>query len=110
MLIVRHSAKRDSSSTVSRRILSDDMSRRFVYFYLMRPFPKQIQQVVGAHVEYWQRADVEQYRGGPFADRSGGLIEFAAQDLRHATNIAGKDPFVSAGLVEASWLKEWNPE
>ncbi|HSL23771.1 MAG TPA: YciI family protein [Vicinamibacterales bacterium] len=86
------------------------MTKRFVYFYLMRPFPKQVQLVAPAHVEHWKAAHVEEYRGGPFADRSGGLIEFVTQDVQKATDIVRNDPFVSAGLVEASWLKEWIPE
>jgi uncharacterized protein YciI len=86
------------------------MQKLFAYFYLMRGFPKQVQQIVPAHVQYWNGARLPDYRGGPFADRSGGLIQFRANDLTHAQEIVAKDPFVGAGLVEASWVKEWIPE
>jgi uncharacterized protein YciI len=89
---------------------SSIMQKLFAYFYLLRGFPKQVQQIVPAHVEYWKAARLADYRGGPFADRSGGLIEFRTSDLMHAQEIAAKDPFVSGGLVEISWVKEWTPE
>jgi hypothetical protein len=86
------------------------VDKRFVYFYLLRPFPRQVQEIVPAHVQYWASLRLAEYRGGPFADRSGGLIEFLSPDLRSATEIVGRDPFAVNRLVEASWLKEWVPE
>ena len=45
--------------------------------------------------------------GGPFADRTGGLITFAATSLGDAQQIIKHDPFVAEQLIEQSWIKEW---
>ncbi len=86
------------------------MEKRFVYFYLMKPARERIPQVVPAHMAYWKEAHLKDYRGGPFADRTGGLILFTAADLGIAKRIADNDPFVSDNLIEASWVKEWIQE
>ncbi len=84
--------------------------KRFVYFYFNRRTPERIREVVPAHVRYWQTAQVTGYQGGPFADRTGGLISFAAQDLQQATDIIRQDPFVVEDLIAKKWIKEWIPE
>jgi len=81
--------------------------RRFVYFYFNQNEPEKIRQVVPAHVEYWEAANLKEYRGGPFADRTGGLITFIAANLEEATNIVQQDPFVLEDLVAEKWIKEW---
>jgi uncharacterized protein YciI len=48
--------------------------------------------------------------GGPFGDRSGGLISFVAQNLQKATEIILQDPFIVADLISEKWIKEWNLE
>jgi uncharacterized protein YciI len=45
--------------------------------------------------------------GGPFADRTGGLISFVAADLQQATGIILKDPFLLEDLVAERSIKEW---
>ena len=45
--------------------------------------------------------------GGPFADRSGGLITFETDDIETATKTAMNDPFVLENLIEDKWIKEW---
>jgi uncharacterized protein YciI len=45
--------------------------------------------------------------GGSFADRTGGLITFAAASLHDAQQIISDDPFVAGQLIEQSWIKEW---
>jgi uncharacterized protein YciI len=45
--------------------------------------------------------------GGPFADRTGGLISFEASSLPEATALIEQDPFVREDLIEQRWLKEW---
>ena len=82
----------------------------FVYFYLMGSDPQRVRPIVPAHVKYWKDARLDDYRGGPFGDRSGGLIQFTAEDVGKAAEIVAGDPFVAAGLIETSWLKEWVPE
>ena len=80
---------------------------RFVYFYFNRSAPDRIGPAVPAHVQYWHSANLSEYRGGPFADRTGGLITFEAPDLATATEIIDRDPFVLADLIEQRWIKEW---
>jgi uncharacterized protein YciI len=69
--------------------------------------PKKIQQIVPAHIDYWGNHKSENYLGGPFADRSGGLITFDATDINEATSIIMSDPFTINDLLESKWIKEW---
>jgi uncharacterized protein YciI len=85
-------------------------NRRFIYFYFHRTEPEKIREVVPAHVQYWRTADLKSYSGGPFADHSGGLISFAAQNLEEAREIIYQDPFIQEDLIEQMWIKEWIPE
>lgn len=81
--------------------------RRFLYFYIMRNAPDAILRTVPAHVEHWHGLKLPDYLGGPFMDRTGGLITFAAPSLATAQQAIGGDPFVREGLIEQSWVKEW---
>lgn len=81
--------------------------KRFVYFYFNRSEPEKIRQIVPAHVQYWKSANLEDYTGGPFGDRSGGLISFSASSLEVATRVILQDPFIQENLVEQKWIKEW---
>jgi uncharacterized protein YciI len=47
------------------------------------------------------------YLGGPFSDRSGGLITFESESIEKAEQLVAGDPFLSRGLVEGRWLKGW---
>ena len=69
--------------------------------------PEKIRQVVPAHVEYWKRANLKGYMGGPFTDRTGGLISFVADSLPDTTKIVEQDPFVLQDLIAENWIKEW---
>ncbi len=84
--------------------------KRFVCFDFNRRTPERIREVAPAHVRYWQMARITDYQGGPFADRTGGLIVFAAQGLQQATDIILQDPFVVEDLIDEKWIKEWIPE
>jgi uncharacterized protein YciI len=86
------------------------MTKQFVFFYLMRDGVPGIREAVPEHVAYWKGARLDGYRGGPFADRSGGLITFRARDLQEATAIVEGDPFVRRGLLGERRTKEWLPE
>ena len=88
--------------------MNDD--KRFIFFYFNRFEPEKIRQVVPAHVQYWKTADLENYSGGPFSDRTGGLISFSASSLEEASRIIHQDPFVLEDLVAEKWIKEWMPE
>lgn len=81
--------------------------RRFVYFYFNRNEPEKIRQVVPAHVKYWKAVNLQGYMGGPFSDRTGGLISFVASSLEEAAEIIRQDPFVLEDLIEQKWIKEW---
>jgi hypothetical protein len=81
--------------------------KRFLYFYLMRNTPEIIRQVVPRQVQYWHSRDLPDYMGGSFADRSCGLITFAAASLDDAQQITRDDPFVREQLIEQRWIKEW---
>jgi uncharacterized protein YciI len=50
------------------------------------------------------------YLGGPFEDRTGGLITFSTRDFTEAQRAVETDPFVLEGLVGSHWLKHWTPE
>lgn len=61
------------------------------------------------HAAYWRDLGLPGYLGGPFGDRSGGLITFEATDRSLARELVARDPFVQETLLESSWLKEWQP-
>jgi uncharacterized protein YciI len=86
---------------------SPNTVRRFVYFYFNRNAPEKIRQVVPAHVQYWKAANLKDYMGGPFSDRTGGLISFVAPSLQEATKIIQQDPFILEDLIAEKWIKEW---
>lgn len=81
--------------------------KHFVYFYFNRFDPEKIRQVVPAHVQYWKSANLADYSGGPFGDRTGGLITFSASSMEEAAEIIHLDPFVLEDLVSEKWIKEW---
>jgi len=82
----------------------------FVHFYFMKRDVEGIGEAIPEHVTYWRTLKLNTYTGGPFADRSGGLIVFDAVDLESAQKIIGNDPFVTRDLIETGCTKEWKPE
>lgn len=83
------------------------MSARFAYFYLMGADAARIRSSAPAHVEHWRTLALADYLGGPFGDRSGGLITFRADDVRDAERMVSSDPFFIEGLLDSWTLKEW---
>jgi uncharacterized protein YciI len=83
---------------------------KIVFFYSMKPEPDAIRAVAPAHAAYWRNLGLREYVGGPFADRSGGLITFAAGSRGEAESLIAADPFSVEGLLENSMVKEWTPE
>jgi hypothetical protein len=80
---------------------------RFSYGYEMAASPERIRPLVARHVSYWRDLALPHYMGGPFADRSGGLIVFETGSLEEAETLVSKDPFVTGGVIGSRRLKEW---
>jgi uncharacterized protein YciI len=83
---------------------------RHLYFYLMKDAPDRVQATAPRHAAYWRELGLGDYLGGPFADRSGGLITFQAESGIQAERLVANDPFLSEGLLERHWLKQWLPD
>lgn len=83
---------------------------RIAYFYLMVDGAARVRGVAPRHTEYWRGKSLPGYAGGPFADRSGGLITFDVGSLDEAGALVNADPFVLEGVLQAMWLKEWRLE
>jgi hypothetical protein len=73
---------------------------------MMREEPDQVRAVAPQHVAYWRGLDARGYIGGPFADRSGGLITLEVDSNEEAERLIAADPFVQQDLLEVSWMKE----
>jgi uncharacterized protein len=82
---------------------------RIAYLYFMADKPELIRAVAPSHAAYWHERALPGYLGGPFADRSGGLILFQAADQVQAEQLVSGDPFVDQGLLADCWVKEWTP-
>jgi len=80
---------------------------RFLYFYLMRDAPDRVRAVAPEHAAYWRELGLPDYLGGPFVDRSGGLITFEIASADEAERLVADDPFEHGDLLERRWLKEW---
>lgn len=80
---------------------------RIAYFYLMEEDPERVRVVAPQHAGYWRDLAATGYLGGPFADRSGGLITFEAHSHEEAERLVANDPFLRQGLLQSRWLKEW---
>ena len=80
---------------------------RFLYFYLMRDVADRVRAVAPDPAAYWQDLALREYAGGPFADRSGGLITFDVASGEEAERLVAADPFLREDLLERHWLKQW---
>jgi len=80
---------------------------RFLYFYLMSDAPARVRAVAPEHARYWRELGLPHYLGGPFGDRSGGLITFETGSAAEAERLVANDPFVREDLLEGRWVKEW---
>lgn len=80
---------------------------RALYVYFMKDDPEQVRNVAPAHTAFWRSLGLAGYEGGPFADRSGGLITFDCSSLEEAERLVAQDPFVIEELVAPRWVKEW---
>ena len=80
---------------------------RVAHYYIMREEPDRVGAAAPQHAAYWRGLDARGYIGGPFADRSGGLITFEVESSEEAERLIAADPFVQQDLLEVSWMKEW---
>ena len=80
---------------------------RLLYFYLMSDAPARVQAVAPEHAAYWRELGLSGYLGGPFGDRSGGMITFETGSVTEAEQLVANDPFVREDLLEGRWVKEW---
>jgi uncharacterized protein YciI len=80
-----------------------------LYFYLMTGATDQVRAAAPKHAGYWRQLGLPDYLGGPFADRSGGLITFSAGSAADADQLVAEDPFVRERLLEHFWVKESIP-
>ena len=83
---------------------------RFSYVYFMKPEPDRVRAVAADHAAYWRGLALQGYVGGPFVDRTGGLITFDHDSEPEAERLAAGDPFRREGLLEQHWLKVWATE
>ena len=83
---------------------------RFVYCYSMKEDPDAAREAAPKHAAYWHELRLPEYVGGPFADRSGGLISFEAPVDGSARQLISDDPFQRAGLINDWWRKVWLPQ
>ena len=82
---------------------------RFLHVYTMKPEDDRIPTVAPRHASYWDALAPPAYEGGPFGDRSGGLITFEASSTEQAMRWVSEDPFVTEDLLDVSIVKEWVP-
>jgi uncharacterized protein YciI len=87
-----------------------EAAMRCSYIYFMKDNPDRVAAVAPAHAAYWRGLKLREYLGGPFADRSGGLISFESDSRDDVARLVADDPFVRERLVERSWVKEWKVE
>jgi uncharacterized protein YciI len=80
-----------------------------LYFYLMTGATDQVRAAAPKHAGYWRQLGLPDYLGGPFADRSGGLITFSAGSAADDDQLVAEDPFVRERLLEHFWVKESIP-
>ena len=63
------------------------------------------------HVSHWQALHLDGYLGGPFEDRSGGLITFETEDEEYAKQRGQLGPLRPGRLSSGafSWLDAGSP-
>lgn len=91
--------------TVTDRVLGG--SRRFLYVYLMSDQLDRVRATAPRHAVYWRELALRDFVGGPFADRSGGLITFEAGSPAQAEGFVADDPFVREDLLAGYWVRQW---
>ena len=90
---------------------------RFVYCYSMKEDPDAAREAAPKHAAYWHELRLPEYVGGPFADRSGGLISFEAPvDGSARQLVSSRSPAAHITFPRMRspfndwWLKVWLPQ
>jgi len=83
---------------------------RVTYFYWMKREPEPIRETVPEHVSYWHGLGLRGYLGGPYTDRTGGLILFDIDAVEEAERLVAGDPLVRAEVLDSWQVKQWEPE
>jgi uncharacterized protein len=83
---------------------------RVLYLYWMKDDHDRAGAIAPRHASYWRELGLPEYVGGPFGDRSGGLITFEVDSFEQAEGIIAADPFVREEVLESSVVKQWIPE
>lgn len=81
--------------------------KSIAFFYTMKKKPDLIKELVPDHIQYWKDRGLANYKGGPFFDRSGGLITFLCDDFEFANKIINDDPFVKGQVIIDKQIKIW---
>jgi hypothetical protein len=76
---------------------------RITYLYWMKDDPGRVRTVAPEHAAYWRNLGLPGYVGGPFADRSGGLIIFDADSLERATDSSPPIPSCRRNCWRVRW-------
>jgi hypothetical protein len=85
------------------------MPPTFAYVYTMTSERDRIRATAPAHAAYWEAMALPGYVGGPFEDRTGGLILFDVENNERAQRLVKEDPFTREGLLDHTLVKEWRP-
>ncbi len=80
---------------------------RFIYVYFMKGETDRVQAAAPKHAAYWKGLALPHYLGGPFSDRSGGLITFETESDTEAEHLVANDPFLQEDVLERHWVKRW---
>ena len=83
---------------------------QFAFIYQMRDAGERVRVIAPEHASYWRGLGLARYLGGPFEDRSGGLVTFDAASLAEAEALTKNDPFVREDLLESSAVRPWLTE
>ena len=80
---------------------------RALYFYLRKAALDRVLAVAPAQAAYRNGMGLGDFLGGPFGDRSGGLITFEVASVAEAERLVTRDSFVQEHLLKHRSLEQW---
>ena len=83
--------------------------RLYTFIYFLGEDLEKVKESLGDHITYWRKRkkELEFFRNGPFADKSGGLIIFSSSGFYEAEKLVNNDPLITEKVLKNYWLKEW---